>query len=123
MECNIKHCFFDHYILDIVGPPHDPLTREIVGRMEKEIPSKVIETSADQGQQAVDSHDHDFTLAISKRLAEFKEKEKQLAVERDAIDQKIKDSQHEFDEMKRDVEVLNQLNPSQYQQLEQEMQE
>lgn len=91
--------------------------------MEKGVPSKVTETSADQGQQAVDSHDHDSTLAISKRLAEFKEKEKQLAVERDAIDQKIKDSQHEFDEMKRDVEVLNKLNPSQYQQLEQEMQE
>ena len=61
------------------------------------------------------------TDEMLKRLADLKEKKAQMEAERCDLDRKLEDSRQEIDEMKRDVEVLNNLDPPQYQQLEEEM--
>ena len=78
------------------------------------------ENPASLGPAAVDDNS---TLEILKRLADLKEKEKQMKFERDEMNQKLASSKQEMYEMKRDVEILSRLEPSQYQQLEREMQE
>lgn len=65
----------------------------------------------------------DSTQEILKRLAELKEKEKNLKFEKDEMDHSLRDARQQLDGMKQDVEILNKLEPSQYQQLEREMQE
>ena len=88
--------------------------------MEKEASGEGGETAARLGQVAMDE---DLTVDMSKRLAELREKEKRLQCARDEMNQKLLDSRQEIDGMKRDVEVLNTLEPSQYRQLERDMQE
>ena len=61
------------------------------------------------------------TNEMLKRLVDLKEKRARMEAERCDLDRKLNESRQEMDEMKRDVEVLNNLDPSQYRHLEQEM--
>lgn len=87
---------------------------------EKQAVHELDESSTDPGSASVDDSS---TRKILESLADLKEKERQMKVERDEIDQKLRESNQEIDEMKRDVEILKNLEPSQYRQVEERMEE
>ena len=79
---------------------------------------EIREDAMNPGQATVQRGEADEIL---KRLADLKEKQVQIEAEKHDLDNQLKDSRQMIDEMKRDVEVLNNLDPSQYEHIAQEM--
>lgn len=75
--------------------------------------------------QAETSDDRDYiqdrASDAQRRLADLKDKKEQMEAAKRDLDEKLDRSRNEIDEMKRDVALLNNLDSSQYQQVEQEL--
>ncbi len=64
---------------------------------------------------------HEKKSDMNKRLAELKALREQMEANKRQLDEQLDISRQELNEMKQDVEFLNSLNHSRYQEVEQEL--